>query len=110
MYHWLIFAVDSKDLAERELSERVLRLQISHFADPDPFLALLDHLGSDNPWLETLASIWNEFGDCNPRKPFSRLMDTPEDFKDLVCGLMNFDPAKRLTAHEALEHPWFDKV
>jgi serine/threonine protein kinase len=27
-------------------------------------------------------------------------------FKDLIRGLTNLDPAKRLTARQALEHPW----
>jgi len=32
------------------------------------------------------------------------------DFKDLIGGLTNFDPANRLTADEALSHNWFQDV
>jgi serine/threonine protein kinase len=46
----------------------------------------------------------------NPRKPFSLWKNIDADFKDLVSGLTNFEPTKRLTAHEALAHRWFSDV
>ncbi|PNW88874.1 hypothetical protein CHLRE_01g048650v5 [Chlamydomonas reinhardtii] len=30
-----------------------------------------------------------------------------EQLKDLICGLLEKDPARRLTAAQAMEHPWF---
>ncbi|KAG2493937.1 hypothetical protein HYH03_007868 [Edaphochlamys debaryana] len=30
-----------------------------------------------------------------------------EDLKDLICGLLEKDPARRLTAEKAMAHPWF---
>lgn len=30
-----------------------------------------------------------------------------EELKDLVCGLLEKDPSRRLSAEAALEHPWF---
>jgi len=33
-----------------------------------------------------------------------------EEFRDLVVGLTKFDPAKRLTAREALDHEWFKDI
>lgn len=53
------------------------------------------------------------FNKENPRKPFSlwkNYVAIDADFKDLISGLTNFDPAKRITAHEALEHKWFKDV
>jgi serine/threonine protein kinase len=36
--------------------------------------------------------------------------DIEEDFRDLLVGLTKFDPSKRLTAEEALQHPWFRDI
>ncbi|KXZ55059.1 hypothetical protein GPECTOR_3g217 [Gonium pectorale] len=30
-----------------------------------------------------------------------------EDLKDLICGLLEKDPARRLTAEQAMQHAWF---
>jgi len=37
--------------------------------------------------------------------PFSKLMT--EDLKDLILQLLNLDPQRRLTAAQALQHPYF---
>lgn len=43
-----------------------------------------------------------------PYKPFSTWPEAKdEDFQDLIKGLMSLDPKRRLTAAEALGHPWF---
>jgi serine/threonine protein kinase len=46
------------------------------------------------------------FNEDNPHS--SRKVDA--DFEDLIVGLTNFDPAKRLTTHETLAHKWFHDV
>ncbi|GIL55570.1 hypothetical protein Vafri_11123 [Volvox africanus] len=33
-----------------------------------------------------------------------------EDLKDLICGLLEKDPARRLTAVMAMQHPWFSSA
>ncbi|GFR48242.1 hypothetical protein Agub_g10105 [Astrephomene gubernaculifera] len=33
-----------------------------------------------------------------------------EELKDLICGLLEKDPARRLTAAKAMEHPWFEST
>ncbi len=33
-----------------------------------------------------------------------------EDAKDLINKMLEFSPNKRLTPHEALEHPWFKNI
>ena len=103
----VIFAVDEEELAEgEELLAVVLERQISYFADEDGLNRLLNHLG-DSPWCEVLKVIRDGFNETNPRKPFLMWKNVDADFKDLIGGLTNFDPAKRLPAHEALEHRWF---
>jgi len=106
----VIFAVSDEKLGEGE--ERlavVLERQISYFADADGVNALLDHLG-DSPWCEVFKVICDGFNQSNLLRPVARWVNLDTDFKDLVGGLTNFDPAKRLTAHEALAHRWFGDV
>lgn len=103
----VIFAVNEEDLAEGELPlSLVLERQISYFADEEGLSRLLNHLG-DSPWCEVFKILRDGFNETNPREPFSLWKNVDTDFKDLIGGLTNFDPAKRLTAHEALEHRWF---
>ena len=107
MLKQLVFAVRDIDLADGEEPLAViLERQISYFADEEGLGQLLNHIG-DNPWCEVLQVIKSGFNEHNPRKPFSLWVGVDEDFKSLIGGLMCFDPAKRLTAHEALAHRWF---
>ncbi len=103
----VIFAVSQDELAEGvEPLSVVLERQISYFVDEDGLGGPLKHLG-DSPWCEVLEVLRDGFNETNPRKPFSLWKDVDMDFKDLISGLTNFDPAKRLTAQEALAHKWF---
>ena len=36
--------------------------------------------------------------------------DVDRNFKDLASRLMDLNPKKRLTAQQALEHPWFSNI
>lgn len=106
----VIFAVGDEELAEgEEPLSIILERQISYFADEDGLNGLLRYLG-DSPWREVLKVIRDGFNKTNPRKPFSLWKNVDADFKDLIGGLTNFDPAKRLTAHEALLHRWLRDV
>jgi serine/threonine protein kinase len=59
-----------------------------------------------------LEALRDGFDKENPREPFARWNMEPldPDFKDLIGGLTNFDPAKQLTADEALRHKWFNDI
>ena len=47
----------------------------------------------------------------SPYKAFSDWPDVGHvAFKDLVLRMMNLDPTKRVTANQALEHPWFKEL
>ena len=106
----VIFAVGEEELAEgEEALSIVLERQISYFADEDGLNELLKHLG-DSPWCEILGVIRDGFTKTNPRKPFSLWKNVDPEFKNLIRGLTNFNPAKRLTAHEALKHRWFEDI
>ena len=107
------FAVDESELAQGvDKLAIVLERQMSYFADQDGLNGLLRYLGDENPWCQIFQVIKGSFGKDQPRKPFA-LWEGPnldEDFKDLVTGLTNFDPEKRLTAQQALAHKWFVDV
>lgn len=105
----VIFAVAESELGEGEVVlAHVLERQISYFADAEGLAELLRLLGESNsPWVDIFAVIRDGFNADNPRKPFSLWQGVDEELKDLVGRLTNFDPAKRLTAQEALGHPWF---
>lgn len=112
----VVFAPSPEDLEgpDMEPLSIILERQLSYFAEPDTFNSLLGHLGPESPWCEIFTVIRSGFNDRNLRKPF-RLWkgEKPgfdEDFKDLVGGMTNFDPALRITAREALAHRWFADV
>lgn len=108
----VVLYVDEKALPEGEVAlAHVLERQISYLADLESFDGLLRHLG-DSPWCQVLEALRNGFNKKNPREPFDRWDMEPldSDVKDLIGGLTNFDPAKRLTAGKALSHKWFHDV
>ncbi|KAG5301891.1 calcium/calmodulin dependent protein kinase [Histoplasma ohiense] len=88
----------------------VIERQISYFADADGIAAFLNYLGDENLWVQVFKIIRDGFDKENPRKPFSLWKGADEDFKSLICSMTNFDPAKRITAREALAHKWFEGV
>lgn len=112
----IIFAPSTEELEDPDMEPLsiILERQLSYFAEPDTFDAILHHLGPESPWCEVFNAVRSGFNDPNPRKPF-RLWkgEKPgfdQDFKDLVGGMTNFDPAMRITAREALAHKWFANV
>ncbi|KAI8626168.1 kinase-like domain-containing protein [Xylariaceae sp. FL1651] len=106
----VIFLVDGDRKIDPTID--ILTRQISYFADWKDFDGFLNYLGRRHPWASNLRRIADSFGEANPRRPFalwkSDLLDA--DFKDLIGKMTNFDPRKRITAEEALDHPWFYDV
>lgn len=92
----------------------ILERQLSYFAEPDTFDALLRHLGPESPWCEIFTVVRSGFNEQNPRKPFrlwkSEVLGFDQDFKDLVRRMTSFDPDMRVAAREALAHKWFADV
>jgi serine/threonine protein kinase len=70
---------------------------------------LLQHLG-DSPWSQIFTIVANGFSEELPRAPFALWKDLEPEFKDLVGKMTNIDPKRRVTANEALSHPWFADV
>jgi len=88
----------------------VLAPQLSYFADQGAQAAVVKQL-HDSPCLERLQEIAAVFDDGTQlRRPFAEWAEVEPSFRDLLCGLMNFDQKKRITVKEALAHPWFADV
>jgi hypothetical protein len=64
---------------------------------------LIAYLG-DSPWAQLIAMVAADLNAENLRRPFSLWLYIDPDFKDLVVYILNVDPARRLTVHEALAH------
>ncbi|RMY59964.1 hypothetical protein D0863_11758, partial [Hortaea werneckii] len=91
------------------LAIRLQRL-VSYFGDKDGINGLLTHVGDDETSCEILSMLWDErHADYIPYKPFVEWPETQQDesLRDVITGLVNLDPKKRLTASQALVHPWF---
>lgn len=89
-----------------------LQRQVSYFGDQEGVEGLLKHIGDDDVNCQVLQMLGEDRHEENiPYKPFSEWADvTDVVFKDLIRGLTNLDPAKRITARQALDHPWFADV
>ncbi|KAH3916541.1 hypothetical protein HBH56_060020 [Parastagonospora nodorum] len=88
-----------------------LQRQISYFGDKEGLNGLMKHVGDEETKCEVLGMLWEErAADCIPYVPFSEWPDVDSTFKDLIRGLNNLDPSQRLTARQALEHPWFNGI
>lgn len=109
----LVLAVDESELLEGEDKLAiVLERQLSYFADESGFKAFMQYIGAESAWHEIFRVINSGFGKDQPRKPFA-LWDgngLDGDFKAFIGGLTNFDPAKRMTAQQALAHRWLENV
>ncbi|KAK3291997.1 kinase-like domain-containing protein [Chaetomium fimeti] len=82
----------------------ILYNHISYFADEEGIQGLLELIGEGNEYYERLINIGAE---VTARQPFTLWLNVDAEFRDLIVKMTNLDPARRITAREALEHPWF---
>ncbi|KAH7370625.1 hypothetical protein BKA65DRAFT_387541, partial [Rhexocercosporidium sp. MPI-PUGE-AT-0058] len=96
------------ELAASDAWRWVLSRQISFFAKEEEFKGLLKWIGEENPFFERLITLAGSFDfSANPRKPFEHWEFVDASFRDLVGRMTALDPVKRITAKDALMHPWF---
>jgi serine/threonine protein kinase len=72
-------------------------------------MGLLRHIG-DSSWVRVFEVIRDSFNKENPRKPFALWRGVDDVFKGFIRAMTNIDPERRITAHEALAHKWFEGV
>ncbi|RAL05526.1 kinase-like protein [Aspergillus ibericus CBS 121593] len=90
----IVLRVPDDQLNADDSWRHILRLHLSYFADIDGIERFLEHLGDENP----------------PREPVEKWMWLEPELRDLVAKMTYINPMKRITAKEALEHPWFARV
>lgn len=90
----------------------VVGRQLSYCADPSSHEAFMQYLDNDNPWRKVFDAQKAAFNKTNARLPSGLWQGEglDEEFKDLIAGMINFDPEERLTAQQASEHTWFKGV
>lgn len=103
MVFWTSDATTSPT-GNEEAWRHILGRHISYFADEDGFQGLLKHIGEDNPFYERLVILAVE---VKPREPFALWEYVDAEFRDLIVKMTSLDPARRITARQALQHPWF---
>ncbi|KAL1871815.1 hypothetical protein Plec18167_006965 [Paecilomyces lecythidis] len=85
-----------------------LQRQVSYFGDQEGIDGLLQHISDDDVSCEVLQMMWDERFDENI--PYKAFNDWPEvsdaEFKDFIKGLTSLAPSRRVTAKQALDHPW----
>lgn len=89
-----------------------LQRQISYFGEEAGYMGLRCHVSHDGRLCQLLDALWEDR--TAPYIPYKHFSTWPEvegeDFKDVVLKLMSLDPDRRITAREALLHPWFAEV
>ncbi|EEA24244.1 hypothetical protein TMatcc_007319 [Talaromyces marneffei ATCC 18224] len=86
-----------------------LRRQVSFWGDREGLNGLITHVSDEEVNSQVLGMLWDDRAvDYHSYRPFSDWPTVTDDnFKDLIRGMTNLDPRKRITAREALQHPWF---
>ncbi|OAA60907.1 CMGC/CDK protein kinase [Niveomyces insectorum RCEF 264] len=97
---------------EKLVVSYVLEKQFCYFGDGPGVAGLRAHVDPDSPWQAAFLEIMGRLiRDDNPPRPFVGWADVADTgFRDVVGRMTRLDPAQRITAHEALEHPWFHDV
>lgn len=90
----------------------ILYRHVDLFAlDAESFEGLLEYIGGEgSPWYARFVDIAASFSKEEPRRPFAFYTFIDETFRDLVVKMTHLDPKRRITAREALAHPWFTQT
>ncbi|KAI1137442.1 kinase-like protein [Hypoxylon sp. FL0543] len=103
----MVFLVSNDQLKAEDSWRYILRRHLSYFADRDGFNGFLEHIGEENPFFERVMALADDFSPGNGRQAFEDWQGVDPVFKDLVLKMTRLDPALRITARDALSHPWF---
>lgn len=107
MLNRMVFNVGKEQLEAKDSWRHVLRRHISYFGDEDSLNKLLTHIGKENDFFFRFLELAGSFTPGDLRQPFTSWNFVDPELRDLVGGMTNLDPRSRITAREALEHPWF---
>lgn len=107
-YYTAPFCPDGFLIGESEPAElKILTKHVSYLADEDEFICFLRHIGR-NPWAQKLVDAVNSgLITDHPSYHIDGWAAIYGEFGDLVKKLLTLDPEGRITAEQALAHPWF---
>ncbi len=106
----LFFSDEANEAADA--SDIILKIHVSRFADDvDDFGGFIEyHGGEEDPFVQRFLGLLYLFeGEGKKRAPFRYWHPVDPQFQDLVCRMTCLDPRRRITAREALQHPWFSE-
>ena len=106
----MVFCATDEELAAEDSWKHVLKRHISYFADEDGLNGILQWIGQDNPFFKRIIELAGSFEkEGKNRQPFGQWHYVDPEFRDLIGKMTNLDPKRRITAREALAHPWFEE-
>ncbi|KAJ0421741.1 kinase-like domain-containing protein [Aspergillus carlsbadensis] len=85
----------------------ILKRQMSYFADRKGVEGFVKYLGKEHPLIPMIQLTWDGLLEGNSCQPWKSGL---KDFQNLIHAMTNFDPSKRITARQALQHKWFEDV
>ncbi|KAL1844623.1 hypothetical protein VTK73DRAFT_2151 [Phialemonium thermophilum] len=97
---------------EKKSVTYVLEKQFCYFGDGPGVAGLRAHVGPDSVWQSKFVQIMSRLiCNDNPPRTFVGWADVEDaSFRDVVGRMTRLDPSQRITAQEALKHPWFRDV
>ncbi|KAL3450077.1 kinase-like domain-containing protein [Aspergillus insuetus] len=107
MVNEMVFRIPDSQRNAEDSWRRILFRHISFFGDEEGVNGLLEHIGDENVFHQRLIDLVGTFGPENPRQPLVTWSYLDPDLRDLNGKMTRLDPTRRITAKEALEHPWF---
>lgn len=104
----MIFYSDEANKAE-DPSDIILRRHVSYFLNGiDDFHGFIEyHGGEKDPFVNRFGGLLMSFSTEDKREPWTAWQPVDPQFTDLICRMTCLDPRRRITAREALQHPWF---
>ncbi|EEP79948.1 predicted protein [Uncinocarpus reesii 1704] len=107
----IIFRIDKEGLSGAERERIIVKRLLSYFGDGPGLVGFLGYLDDESArWRDLVLAVAEEFNPDDARQPFAMWNDVDELFRDLIVKMTNLDPTQRITAKEALQHPWFQDV
>ncbi|KAH9885135.1 protein kinase-like domain-containing protein [Xylariomycetidae sp. FL2044] len=104
----MVFLVPNDQLNAEDSWRYIFRRHISFFADQEGIDGLMKLIGEEDPFYDRIIEVAGTFSTRDDgRTPFELRKDIDPVFQELVVKMTRLDPALRITAREALDHPWF---
>lgn len=106
----MVFLVDEVESGKPEAWFPILRKHLTLFGDTEGILALAKLVGEDDPFFQQIGDLCDDINNGEPYSTIKGWLHMDPDLRDLISKMTNLDPKKRITAAQALEHPWFQKT